>query len=117
MRLLQRLSGWLDLEPVRPAGEAPDPLDPVREAEGIRQAMLASLGRGALADHPLLAQRIQQARDIMALWHLRADLQAALNGAWGEDRARKLLAPITCRFRGLVPLAAWARAIERAEHL
>jgi hypothetical protein len=53
----------------------------------------------------------------MALWYLRADLQAALNGAWGEEHARKLLAPITCRFRGLVPLAAWARAIERAEHL
>lgn len=116
MSLLRRLSDWLDLD--AGAGTAADPhaLDPVREADAIRDAMVASLGRAAGGDHRRLTERIQLAPDVLALWYLRADLQAALCSLAGEERARRLLAPITARFRGLVPLAAWARAVERDEH-
>ncbi|WP_227753761.1 MULTISPECIES: hypothetical protein [Ramlibacter] len=92
-------------------GGGSEPSDSVLEngTEDVREAMLSCLGPEAPRRFPHLTRRIRYAADVHALWYLRGDLMAALASLQGETAARETLAPITARFRGLLPGAMTSR--------
>ena len=71
--------------------------------EDIREAMLAALGESGAKRFPQITRRIRYASDIQALWYLRGDLMGALAAMYNEMAAQDKIAPITRRFRGLLP--------------
>lgn len=84
-------------------GPADTPTAAPAQVDHVRQAMSEALGPDGQARFVVLATRIRCARDVMALWHLRADLMAALAALRGEAAARAQLAKVTAAFDGLLP--------------
>jgi len=86
-------------KPSKPSRKGqPDP----RRVEHIRSAMLAELEDAGIEGYEHVAQRLRLARDIEALWYLRADLMYALSNSQGETEARQNMARITPLFNGLL---------------
>jgi hypothetical protein len=96
---LQSLLGHkpTDRAPARP----PTPGDG-RRFEMIRTAMLGQLEEVGLEGYEHVARRIRQAKDVEALWFLRADLMYALSSLRGEAEAARRMSRITPQFNGLL---------------
>ena len=71
--------------------------------DGVRQAMLDSLGDPPPGECAGLCLRIRKASDMEHLWHLRGDLMLALALIRGEAHAAQVLARITAMFEQGLP--------------
>jgi hypothetical protein len=80
-----------------------------RQLERVRSAMRKSLDEAGVAGFEHVARRLEQAKDIEALWFLRADLMAALSAIEGETAARRAMAQVTPLFDGLLPASLNSR--------
>jgi hypothetical protein len=84
-----------------------------RQAGQIRMAMLNMLrlhGGHAVAR---VAQRVQFADDLEALWYLRQDVMTALSDFDGEGAARRQMKQINSMFKGRLPESMGPRAHRR----
>jgi hypothetical protein len=73
--------------------------------ENIREEMLRALSKAGVSHHLVYSKTwsaVVDAVGVDALWYLRSDLLALLTEQHGETAARKQLAEITERFRGMV---------------
>jgi len=80
----------------------------------IRTAMLQML-RAHGSDHGIVrvAQKVQFAGDLEALWYLRQDVMSALGDIDGEGAARRQMRQINSMFKGRLPDAMGPRAHRR----
>ena len=84
--------------------------EPDREqVERVRRAMVGSLEQAGPDGFEHVVRRLEQAKDIAALWFLRAALMAALSAIDDETAARRAMARITPLFNGLLPASLNSR--------
>jgi hypothetical protein len=95
---LQSLLGQKTVERPSP-GRKPVPRE---RLDAIRTAMWTELADLGMDGHEHVARRIEQARDVEALWFLRADLMHALSSLSDEADAARRMARITRLFDGLL---------------
>jgi len=74
-----------------------------RHAGQIRSAMLAMLQLHSGRTVQRVAQRVQFADDLEALWYLRQDVMTALSDFDGEGAARRQMKQINSMFKGRLP--------------
>jgi hypothetical protein len=79
------------------------------ELERVRGAMISCLPDAAAMGYEHVVKRLEQAKDIEALWFLRADLMAALCAIEDETTARRTMSRITPMFSGLLPTSLNSR--------
>jgi len=79
------------------------------QVERVRRAMVGTLEQAGPGGFEHVVKRLQQAKDIEALWFLRADLMAALSALEDETAARTAMARITPLFSGLLPASLNSR--------
>ena len=84
-----------------------------RRAGEIRMAMLNMLRLHGGSAVSRVAQRVQFAGDLEALWYLRQDVMTALSDLDGEGAARLQMKQINSMFRGRLPDAMGPRAHRR----
>jgi len=84
-----------------------------RRAGEIRVAMLNMLRLHGGHSVSRVAQRVQFADDLEALWYLRQDVMTALNDLDGESAARRQMKQINSMFRGRLPESMGPRAHRR----
>lgn len=84
--------------------------------EDIRSSMLDSLQQGDTTRIPNLQGRIENARDIQALWFMRSDWMSALSAVQGETAARDHLLALNARFEGLLPDGMQSRPSSLSRH-
>ena len=84
-----------------------------RRAGEIRMAMLNMLRLHGGNGVSRVAQRVQFADDLEALWYLRQDVMTALSDFDGESAARRQMKQINSMFRGRLPDAMGPRAHRR----
>lgn len=89
--------------------------EPVRDFEGVRQAMLHLLGGVSDPRAARMVQRVCRAANAEALWYLRADLVGALAVQHGEEEAHKLVRRITRMLESQVPEGWHSRPSPLAE--
>jgi hypothetical protein len=80
-----------------------------QQVERVRRAMVGSLQKAGPEGFEHVIKRLEQAKDIEALWFLRADLMAALSALEDEAAARNTMARITPLFSGLLPASLNSR--------
>ena len=81
-----------------------------RRAGEIRMAMLDMLRLHSGNAVSRVAQRVQFAGDLEALWYLRQDVMTALSDLDGEGAARRQMKQINSMFKGRLPGAMGPRA-------
>jgi hypothetical protein len=81
-----------------------------RQAGEIRVAMLEMLRPHGSHGVARVAQRVQFADDLEALWYLRQDVMTALSDFDGEGSARRQMKQINSMFKGRLPGAMGPRA-------
>lgn len=79
------------------------------QIEGIRQAMLESLGDSGRSAFPAIERRVRFASDVQGLWYLRGDMMEALSSLQGEYLARCKMDEISALFRGTLPRSMASR--------
>jgi len=84
-----------------------------RRAGEIRIAMLNMLRLHSGNAISRVAQRVQFAGDLEALWYLRQDVMTALSDLDGEGAARRQMKQINSMFKGRLPDAMGPRAHRR----
>lgn len=86
--------------------------------EGIRHAMLDSLGETGDSEFPQTASKVRYAGDVQGLWYLRGELMEALANLHGEVSARRTVEHLTSLFDGLLPrgLASRVRTFGASSH-
>ncbi|MGR4869713.1 hypothetical protein ACIPRI_12700 [Variovorax sp. LARHSF232] len=84
-----------------------------RRAGEIRVAMLNMLRLHTGHAVTRVAQRVQFAGDLEALWYLRQDVMTALSDLDGEGAARRQMKQINSMFKGRLPDAMGPRAHRR----
>ena len=84
-----------------------------RRAGEIRVAMLNMLRLHGGHSVGRVAQRVQFADDLEALWYLRQDVMTALSEIDSEGAARRQMKQINSMFRGRLPDAMGPRAHRR----
>ncbi|MDB5848603.1 MAG: hypothetical protein JWP29_2355 [Rhodoferax sp.] len=103
---LQSLNSLLSSKNANPPKSAK--ADP-RRIEQVRSVMRRALDEAGVAGFEHVAKRLEQAKDIEALWFLRADLMGALSTIQGETAARRAMAKVTPLFDGLLPASLNSR--------
>ena len=85
---------------------------PYEDIEGIRAALLQTLGRSA-DEESQIERHLLFAPDIDALWYVRPALMNVIAARDGETNAQKSLAQLTAMFKGsgprFTPRANWRR--------
>lgn len=71
--------------------------------EDIRQFTLDELGEFGEKNYPQIIRRLRYAKDIQELWYMRGSVMAVLSAMHGETVARKKMAVISDKFKGLLP--------------
>jgi hypothetical protein len=89
---------------------------PATSVQGVRDAMLRTLGEGGSARKPGLARRIRLATSAEALWDLRTELMQVCAQCEGEASARRSLAGVDAEFRGLLPASVTAKRRTAPRH-
>lgn len=85
-----------------------------RRAGQIRVAMLEMLRPHGGHGVARVAQRVQFADDLEALWYLRQDVMTALSDFDGEGAARHQMRQINSMFKGRLPDSMGPRTHRRA---
>ncbi|MDM0110598.1 hypothetical protein QTI66_00470 [Variovorax sp. J22R133] len=85
-----------------------------RHAGRIRNAMLAMLQLHSGRTVQRVAQRVQFADDLEALWYLRQDVMTALSDFDGEGAARRQMKQINSMFKGRLPQSMGPRDHRRS---
>ena len=102
--LRSSLQSLLGQKPAKKLGK-PAP----RELERVREAMICCLPDAEAMGYGHVVKRLEQAKDIEALWFLRADLMGALCAIEDEGTARRTMSRITPMFSGLLPASLNSR--------
>ena len=71
--------------------------------EDIRQFTLDELGEFGEKNYPQIIRRVRYAKDIQGLWYTRGSVMTVLAAMHGEAVARKKIAFISDKFKGLLP--------------
>lgn len=100
--LWQRLMFWL----LAPAPQ--DAAPPLNRLPGVRTDFLKCLGDVAHADADALARRIELARSLRELWHLRAEVYRLVAIAHDQGCAEQRLARLNRHFPARAPRSQFA---------
>jgi hypothetical protein len=98
----QRLLFWL----MAPAPQ--DAAPPLNRLPGVRDAFLKTLGDVEIPEATPLRDRIQEARSLRELWHLRAEVYRVVGLARNQVEAERRLGQLNCHFPTRAPRSQFA---------